>query len=128
MSERHFRRLRDVYEAEDADGIIDRRRGRASGRRAPMDEIEWVLEEFRTRHFDFTAKHFHEAIVERPMGDGAPFKRGCTWTKGVPQSRGLLTKAPKRSVHRKKRVRRPLFGGAGLGHVQRSWAGWPAEV
>ena len=31
MSERHFRRLRDRYEAEGAEGIIDRRRGRASG-------------------------------------------------------------------------------------------------
>jgi hypothetical protein len=110
MSERHFRRLRDVYEAEGADGIIDRRRGRASGRRAPVDEIEWVLEEFRTRYFDFTAKHFHEAVAGRLMADGAPFKRGYTWTKSVLQWRGLLTKAPKRSVHRKKRVRRPLFG------------------
>src|SRR3982750_4409006 len=39
MSERHFRRLRDAYEAHGAEGIIDRRRGRASGRRAGVDEI-----------------------------------------------------------------------------------------
>ena len=32
MSERHFRRLRDAYEAHGAEGIVDRRRGRASGR------------------------------------------------------------------------------------------------
>ena len=110
MSERHFRRLRDVYEAEGAEGIIDRRRGRASGRRAPVDEIEWVIEEFRTRYFDFTAKHFHEAVANRPMSGGEEFKRGYTWTKSVLQQRGLITKAPKRSVHRKKRVRRPLLG------------------
>lgn len=110
MSERHFLRLRDAYEAKGAEGIIDRRRGRASGRRAPVDEIEWVIEEFRTRYFDFTAKHFHEAILNRPMTDGMSFKRGYTWTKSVLQSRGLVTKAPKRSVHRKKRERRPLFG------------------
>src|SRR5215210_688979 len=42
MSERHFRRLRDAYEAHGAEGIVDRRRGRASGWRA--DEIEWVIE------------------------------------------------------------------------------------
>src|SRR3954454_7952736 len=34
MSERHFRRLRDAYEAHGAEGIVDRRRGRTSGRRA----------------------------------------------------------------------------------------------
>jgi Winged helix-turn helix len=110
MSERHFRRLRDAYEAHGAEGIIDRRRGRASGRRAPVDEIAWVVEEFRTRYFDFTAKHFHEAIHGRAMADGKPFSRGYTWTKSVLQLRGLVAKAPKRSAHRKKRVRRPLPG------------------
>src|SRR5436305_9757795 len=110
MSERHFRRLRDAYEAHGAEGIVDRRRGRASGRRAGVDEIEWVIEEFRTRYFDFTAKHFHEAIHGRPMADGTPFSRGYTWTKSVLQLRGLVSKPPKRSAHRKKRVRRPLPG------------------
>jgi Helix-turn-helix domain len=110
MSERHFRRLRDAYEAYGAEGIVDRRRGRASGRRAGVDEIAWVIKEFRTRYFDFTAKHFHEAILGRPMADGRPFSRGYTWTKSVLQLRGLVTKAPKRSAHRKKRVRRPLPG------------------
>ena len=31
--ERHFRRLRDRYEAEGAEGLVDRRLGRASARR-----------------------------------------------------------------------------------------------
>jgi transposase InsO family protein len=75
-----------------------------------VDEIAWVIEEFRTRYFDFTAKHFHEAIHGRAMADGRPFSRGYTWTKSVLQLRGLTTKAPKRSAHRKKRVRRPLPG------------------
>jgi hypothetical protein len=110
MSERHFRRLRDAYEADGKEGIIDRRRGRASGRRAGVDEIAWVIEQFRTRYFDFTAKHFHEAIHGRSMANGKPFSRGYTWTKSVLQLRGLVSKAPKRSAHRKKRVRRPLPG------------------
>jgi transposase len=110
MSERHFRRLRDAYEERGAEGIVDRRRGRASGRRAPVDEVTWVVEEFRTRYFDFTAKHFHEAIRGRPMADGQPFGRSYTWTKSVLQLRGLVSKAPKRSAHRKKRARRPLPG------------------
>lgn len=110
MSERHFRRLRDAYEAKGAEGIIDRRRGRASGRRAPVDEIEWVLEEFRARYFDFTAKHFHEAVANTQMANGKPFKRSYTWTKGVLQSRGLTTKAKRRGAHRRRRERRPLPG------------------
>src|SRR5215210_1512279 len=110
MSERHFRRLRDAYEERGAEGIVDRRRGRMSGRRAGVDEIEWVIEEFRTRYFDFTAKHFHEAVHGRTMADGKPFVRSYTWTKSVLQLRGLVSKAPKRSAHRKKRARRPLPG------------------
>jgi hypothetical protein len=110
MSERHFRRLRDAYEERGAEGIIDRRRGRTSGRRAGVDEIAWVVEEFRTRYFDFTAKHFHEAVHGRPMADGKLFVRSYTWTKSVLQLRGLVSKAPKRSAHRKRRARRPLPG------------------
>ena len=104
ISERHFRRLRDRYDAEGAQGIIDRRRGRASARRAPVDRIEWVLEQFQTRYFDFTVKHFHEELEKQG------FAYGYTWTKSVLQSRGLVRRAPKRSAHRKKRVRKPLPG------------------
>jgi transposase len=104
FSERHFRRLRDRYEAEGAEGIIDRRRGRASARRAPVDRIEWVVEQYRTHYFDFTVKHFHEELVKQG------FEYGYTWTKSLLQSRALVRRAPKRSVHRKKRARKPLPG------------------
>ena len=67
-SERHFRCLRDRHEQDGVEGLIDRRRGKASGRRAPLDTIEWVLEQFRTRYFDFTAKHFHEALRAEAPG------------------------------------------------------------
>ena len=104
ISERHFRRLRDVYEAEGAEGLIDKRRGRASGRRAPADQLEWVLEQYRTRYWDFTVKHFHEEL--RKSG----FKLGYTWTKTALQQRGYVAVASRRSAHRKKRPRRPLPG------------------
>jgi transposase len=105
MSERHFRRLRDRYEAEGAEGLIDRRRGRVSGRRVPVDRIEWVLEQFRTRYFDFTVKHFHEQLVAEHG-----FALGYTWTKRVLQDAGLVRRARKRAAHRRKRPRRPLPG------------------
>jgi hypothetical protein len=115
ISERHFRRLPDRYEANGAEGLIDRRRGRASGRRpsahgldpwgAPVDRIEFVVEQYRTRYWDFTIKHFHEAL-QAEHG----FALSYTWTKAVLQSRGLVAIAPRRSTHRKKRPRRPLPG------------------
>ncbi len=110
VSDRHFRRLLDVYEAEGAEGLIDRRRGRASGRQAPVDEIEWTLKAFTTRYFDFTAKHFHESLLGQMMGDGKPFGRSYSWTKSVLQLRGLTSKAKKRGAHRRRRERRPLPG------------------
>ena len=54
VSERTFRRWRDRYEAEGADGLYDRRLGRLSARRAPVDEVARVLELFDTRYWDFT--------------------------------------------------------------------------
>ena len=105
MSERHFRRFRDRYEAEGAAGLVDRRLGRASARRAPVDQIDWVLELYRTRYWDFTAKHFHEHLV-RDHG----FTLGYTWTKCRLQEAGLVKKAKRRGAHRKKRPRRPLPG------------------
>lgn len=105
MSERQFRRLRDRYEADSAEGLIDRRRGRMSGRRVPVDRIEWLLEQYRTRYFDFTAQHFHERLQAEHR-----FELGYTWTKLRLQEAGLIQKAPRRSAHRKKRPRRPLPG------------------
>lgn len=105
ISERHFRRLRERYEADGAEGLIDRRRDRASGRRAPVDRIEFVVEQYRTRYWDFTVKHFHEALVAEHG-----FQLSYSWTKAVLQRRGLVAIAPQRSAHRKKRPRRPLPG------------------
>src|SRR3977135_1434979 len=105
ISDRHFRRLKDRYEAEGAEGLIDRRRGRTSGRGGAGRRVEFVVEQYRTRYFDFTVKHFHEALCAEH-----DFRFGYTWTKSVLQSRGLVPVATKRSAHRKKRVRRPLPG------------------
>jgi transposase len=104
MSERHFRRLRDRYEAEGAEGIIDRRRGRVSGRRAPMDQVDWVIDQYATRYFDFTVKHFHEEIAKRG------FVYSYAWTRMVLYRSGLVRPKRRLGPRRKKRVRRPLPG------------------
>src|SRR3954463_14507465 len=68
MSERHFRRLRDAYEADGPEGIIDRRRGRASGRRAGVDEIAWVIEEFRKATSTSRTPGSHSAAIHAKCG------------------------------------------------------------
>ena len=105
MSERHFRRLRDRYEAEGAMGLVDRRVGRASQRRAAVDEVSRVLELFETRYWDFRVKHFHE-VLTREHG----LARSYSWVKNTLQAAGKVTRAPKRSAHRKRRARRPQEG------------------
>src|SRR6202035_586084 len=43
-------------------GGSDRPAARARlGAAAPVDRIEFVVEQYRTRYWDFTVKHFHEA-------------------------------------------------------------------
>ena len=56
ISERTFRRWRDRYEAEGAEGLYDRRLGRVSSRRAAVDEVARVLDLFDTRYRDFTSR------------------------------------------------------------------------
>jgi transposase len=105
MSERQFRRLRDRYDDEGTAGILDRRLGKASPRRVPEADIAWVVSEYKSRYIGFTVKHFHEKMLASPR-----FTWGYTWTKSVLQSHGLLSKAPRRGAHRRKRERRPLVG------------------
>ena len=64
MSERSFRRYRHRYEEEGLEGLLDRRLGKASARRVPVDRVEWVLKEYRTRHVGWTVKHFHDHLRE----------------------------------------------------------------
>ena len=105
VSERTFRRWRDRYEAEGADGLYDRRLGRLSARRAPVDEVARVLELFDTRYWDFTAKHFHEKLVA-----DHGFKRSYNWLRLSLQAHGRRRAAPRRGAHRRKRPRRALPG------------------
>ena len=95
----------DRYEAEGADGLYDRRLGRLSARRAPVDEVARVLELFDTRYWDFTAKHFHEKLVA-----DHGFKRSYNWLRLSLQAHGRRRAAPRRGAHRRKRPRRALPG------------------
>jgi transposase len=42
------------------EGLLDRRTGRPSPRRAPVEEVERVLRLYRQKYNGFNARHFHE--------------------------------------------------------------------
>jgi hypothetical protein len=64
VSERTFRRWTRRYEEEGEAGLVDRRLGKASGKRVPADRAEEVERLYRERHPGFTVKHFHEHLVK----------------------------------------------------------------
>lgn len=105
MSERSFRRYRRRYEEEGLDGLFDRRLGKASSRRVSVDRIAWVLEQYRTRHVGWTVKHFHDHLRAHHG-----FRLSYSWTKTVLQRAGLVTRAPRRGAHRRRRPRKPCRG------------------
>jgi transposase len=105
VGERTFRRWRQRYEEDGEAGLLDRRLGKISGKRVPVDREAEVEALYRGRYGGFTAKHFHEHLVRDHH-----FAWGYTWTKTFLQSRGLLERAPRRGAHRRKRPRRPLIG------------------
>ncbi len=105
MSDRQMRRLRWRYENYGYDGLLDRRRGRPSERRVPLALAEQVLGLYREKYYDLNVRHFHEKL-----GEQHGITLSYTWVKLALQGAGLVAKARKRGVHRKRRVRRPLPG------------------
>ncbi len=105
VSERTFRRWRDRFEADGAQGLYDRRLAGVSARRVPVDTVMAVLELFDTRYWDFTAKHFHEKLVEEHG-----FARSYNWVRLTLQAHGRKRAATRRGAHRRKRARRALPG------------------
>src|SRR3974390_900626 len=102
---RTFRRWPRRYEEEGEAGLVDRRLGKASGKRVPADRAEEVERLYRERYPGFTVKHFHEHLV-KDHGFGWSY----TWTKLHLQWAGVVAKAPRKGAHRRKRERRPLPG------------------
>ena len=105
ISERTLRRWRQRYEEEGAEGLVDRRVGRPSPRRAPEDGLERMRALYQQEYQGFTIKHFHEKLEQRH-----DYKLGYTTTRIYLQKTGAVQPAPRRGAHRRKRPRRPMRG------------------
>jgi len=58
VCERTFRRYIDRYEEAGLEGLIDKRLSQISQRRAPVDEVLRLVDQYRRRHDGWSAKHF----------------------------------------------------------------------
>src|ERR1035441_7546949 len=83
ISDRHMRRIRERYEEEGYNGLLDRRRGQPSRRRVPVATVEKVFALYREKYFDLNVR----------------------WLVPCVAAGGR-----KRGAHRKRRERRPLPG------------------
>ncbi len=119
VSERTFRRWRDRFGEDGEDGLLDRRVGKPSPRRAPESELARARALYEEMYGGFTVKHFHEKLVKRHG-----YKLCYTVTRLALQDAGLVRPAPRRGAHRRKRPRRPMAGM--LVHQDGSMHAWLA--
>ena len=104
IGERQFRRQCRRYEADGLDGLIDQRIGQVSHRRAPVDEVMALAQQYRARYGGWTVKHFYSKY--QAQGGG----RSYNFVRLALQRQGLVAKARRRGAHRRKRERKPLIG------------------
>jgi transposase len=104
VCDRTFRRYIDRYEESGIAGLSDKRLTQASFRRAPVDEVMAISDQYQSRHRGWNVKHFHSWYRR----DGG--KRSYGWVKNTLQSEGLILKSAKRGVHRKRRERAHIPG------------------
>src|SRR5882762_7446738 len=105
MSVRNMQRMRARYEEHGYDGLFDRRRGKNSYQRVPMETAERVLELYRDKYADFNVRHFHEKLQEMEQ-----IGLSYSWVKQALQGAGLVARGRRRGAHRKRRARRPMPG------------------
>jgi len=75
VCERTFRRYINRYHEAGLQGLIDKRLEMVSHQRAPVDEVMALTEQYRKRHYGWSAKHFY-AWYRRDGGG-----RSYTWVK-----------------------------------------------
>ena len=105
VSGRTMRRWRWRYQQHGYDGLYDRRKGKPSPKRVPLETVEKVLQLYRQEYADHNVRHFHQKLrSEHEIG------LSYSWVKAALQGAGLVAKAKTRKTHRQRRLRRPLPG------------------
>ena len=104
-TDRTVRRWRARYEPAGDDGLLDRRRGRPSPRKAPCAEVQRIWRLYRERYAGFNGRHFYQ-IAQRDHR----VQLWYTYVKTALQHAGLLPRHHPRGRHRRRREPRPCVG------------------
>src|SRR5438876_10713477 len=59
LSDRSMRRWRERYQKHGDDGLLDRRVGKPSPERVPVETVEKVLALYQEKYLDLNELHFH---------------------------------------------------------------------
>src|SRR5262249_5395188 len=102
---RSLRRWRWRFEHDGYDGLLDRRRGRPSPRKAPFGEVQRFLQLYRQHYAGFNARHFHD-IARREHG----LTLSYTYVRTALQPAEQPPKQRARGRHRRGGEPRPCFG------------------
>jgi transposase len=105
VSDRTIRRMREKRERDGYSGLADRRKGRLSSHRIPLQTVEEVLRLYREQYSDFNVRHFHEKLREQHR-----IEISYTWVYAALTGAGLIAKKRRRAPHRRRRERRPMPG------------------
>jgi transposase len=120
VTDRTMRRWRKRMEAAGYGGLADRRKGKPSARRIPLDTVEQALRFYKERYFDLNMRHFHEKL--RAEHD---IHLSYSWVQQALQGAGLVARQRKRGKHRRRRERRPMAGM--LLHIDGSKHQWLSD-
>ncbi len=105
VTDRTMRRWRERIQEGGYDGLADRRKGRPSAQRIPLETAEEVFRLYKQTYYDLNIRHFHEKL-----GEEHGIELSYTWVQKALQGAGLVAKRHKRGPHRRRRPRRPMVG------------------
>ena len=64
VTDRTMRRWRERLVSDGYSGLVDRRKGKPSDRRVPIETVEEVLRLYQEVYFDLNMRHFQEKLQE----------------------------------------------------------------
>ena len=101
VTDRTMRRWRERLEEHGYAGLADRRKGKPSEKRVPLEVVERVLKLYQETYYDLNMRHFHEKLKEEH-----DIELSYTWVQKALQGAGLVARRRTRCMERRSIVSR----------------------